>query len=99
MIGTIPYTLLNYFFFYVRVFHLEYDVVRDEYTRVSNNSEVTKEWKKGVSECEDIQRKVELDWGQVYLARKGEAFNSALNFLRMFNRSTITFQRVPLNLP
>ena len=39
---------------------------------MSNNGEVIKEWKKGVSECEDVQRKEELDWGQIYLARKGE---------------------------
>ena len=61
-----------YYVLYFRVFHLEYDVVKDEYTRVSNNGETIKEWKKGVSECEDVQRKVEMDWGQIYLARKGK---------------------------
>ncbi|XP_077125035.1 peptide-N(4)-(N-acetyl-beta-glucosaminyl)asparagine amidase isoform X1 [Ranitomeya variabilis] len=50
-------------------FHLQYNVVDDRYTRVSNNNEVISGWENGVWVTESICRKVENDWKMVYLAR------------------------------
>ncbi|XP_040289093.1 peptide-N(4)-(N-acetyl-beta-glucosaminyl)asparagine amidase [Bufo bufo] len=50
-------------------FHLQYNVVDDCYTRVSNNNEVISGWENGVWRTESICRKVENDWKMVYLAR------------------------------
>ncbi len=51
---------------------LEYDVLRDEYTRSSDcREENLKGFASGADEVENIFRKVEHDWGQVYLARTG----------------------------
>ncbi|XP_075171385.1 peptide-N(4)-(N-acetyl-beta-glucosaminyl)asparagine amidase isoform X1 [Anomaloglossus baeobatrachus] len=50
-------------------FHLQYNIVDDRYTRVSNNSEVISGWENGVWVTESISRKVENDWKMVYLAR------------------------------
>ncbi|XP_069814761.1 peptide-N(4)-(N-acetyl-beta-glucosaminyl)asparagine amidase [Dendropsophus ebraccatus] len=49
--------------------HLQYNVVDDRYTRVSNNNEVINGWENGVWMTESISRKVENDWKMVYLAR------------------------------
>lgn len=55
-----------------QTFHLEYDVVEDCYLRMSSKTgESLKGWSNGVAESQQIMRKVEMDWGQIYLARKG----------------------------
>ncbi|XP_056375984.1 peptide-N(4)-(N-acetyl-beta-glucosaminyl)asparagine amidase isoform X2 [Hyla sarda] len=50
-------------------FHLQYNVVDDSYSRVSNNNEVINGWENGVWMTESMSRKVENDWKMVYLAR------------------------------
>lgn len=59
-----------------KTFHLEYNVVRNEYKRISNHDEVISGWEKGVCEAEDIMRKLEADWKQCYLARRGKMYGS-----------------------
>ncbi|XP_018425568.1 PREDICTED: peptide-N(4)-(N-acetyl-beta-glucosaminyl)asparagine amidase [Nanorana parkeri] len=51
-------------------FHLQYDIVNDQYTRVSNGSEVIAGWENGAWINESMFRKVENDWKMVYLARR-----------------------------
>jgi hypothetical protein len=55
-----------------KVFHLEYDVAEDVYVRRSNGGERVVGWQNGLAECEDVIRKEEFDWGQIYLARRGD---------------------------
>uniref|UniRef100_A0A8C9UPJ6 Peptide-N(4)-(N-acetyl-beta-glucosaminyl)asparagine amidase n=1 Tax=Spermophilus dauricus TaxID=99837 RepID=A0A8C9UPJ6_SPEDA len=50
--------------------HLCYNIVKDQYVRVSNNSQTISGWENGVWKMESIFRKVETDWNMVYLARK-----------------------------
>ncbi|XP_036742017.2 peptide-N(4)-(N-acetyl-beta-glucosaminyl)asparagine amidase isoform X2 [Manis pentadactyla] len=50
--------------------HLCYDIVKDRYVRVSNNSQTISGWENGVWKMESIFRKVETDWNMVYLTRK-----------------------------
>ncbi|KAM3928066.1 peptide-N(4)-(N-acetyl-beta-glucosaminyl)asparagine amidase [Leptodactylus fuscus] len=52
-----------------KCFHLQYNIVEDRYTRVSNNNEEIKGWENGVWLAESMCRKVENDWKMVYLAR------------------------------
>lgn len=52
-----------------KVLHLRYDSTKDQYCRVSNNSEVIKGWDQCVWTKESVFRKVESDWEMVYLAR------------------------------
>ncbi|XP_077347557.1 peptide-N(4)-(N-acetyl-beta-glucosaminyl)asparagine amidase [Lithobates pipiens] len=51
-------------------FHLQYNIVDDQYTRVSNGNEVIAGWENGAWVNESLHRKVENDWKMVYLARK-----------------------------
>ncbi|XP_073486364.1 peptide-N(4)-(N-acetyl-beta-glucosaminyl)asparagine amidase isoform X2 [Aquarana catesbeiana] len=51
-------------------FHLQYNIVDDQYTRVSNGNEVIAGWENGAWVNESMHRKVENDWKMVYLARK-----------------------------
>ncbi len=53
------------------IFHLEYDIVGDRYVRKSAADEETKGWKAGAKESKDVFRKVEKDWKQCYLSRRG----------------------------
>lgn len=48
-----------------KLFHLCYNVVEDNYTRVSNNNEKINGWEKGVWKVESLWRKVETDWKMV----------------------------------
>uniref|UniRef100_A0A9L0T7H1 Peptide-N(4)-(N-acetyl-beta-glucosaminyl)asparagine amidase n=1 Tax=Equus caballus TaxID=9796 RepID=A0A9L0T7H1_HORSE len=50
--------------------HLCYNIVKDQYVRVSNNNQTISGWESGVWKMESIFRKVETDWNMVYLARK-----------------------------
>ncbi|KAK2498168.1 hypothetical protein MC885_021728 [Smutsia gigantea] len=50
--------------------HFCYDIVKDRYVRVSNNSQTISGWENGVWKMESILRKVETDWNMVYLTRK-----------------------------
>ncbi|KAM9308819.1 peptide-N(4)-(N-acetyl-beta-glucosaminyl)asparagine amidase [Gastrophryne carolinensis] len=52
-----------------KCFHLQYNVVEDQYTRVSNGDEVISGWENGAWVNESMCRKVENDWKMVYLAR------------------------------
>ena len=49
----------------------EYNVLKDEYIRVSNDNEVTKGWQNGAAEFQNVAKKQEYDWNMVYLAREG----------------------------
>ncbi|XP_075068456.1 peptide-N(4)-(N-acetyl-beta-glucosaminyl)asparagine amidase [Mixophyes fleayi] len=54
-------------------FHLQYNIVENCYTRVSNQNEVITSWENGVWLAESLCRKVENDWKMVYLARREES--------------------------
>ncbi|KAJ7322491.1 hypothetical protein JRQ81_018778 [Phrynocephalus forsythii] len=53
-----------------KLLHLRYNIVKDYYTRVSNNNEEIAGWEKGVWKMDSMWRKIEPDWEMVYLARK-----------------------------
>ncbi|XP_060637885.2 peptide-N(4)-(N-acetyl-beta-glucosaminyl)asparagine amidase [Anolis sagrei] len=53
-----------------KLLHLRYNIVKDCYTRISNNNENIDGWEKGVWRMDSLSRKVESDWKMVYLARK-----------------------------
>lgn len=50
-----------------KVLHLRYNSTKDQYCRVSNNSEVIKGWDQCVWTTESVFRKVENDWEMVCL--------------------------------
>lgn len=50
-----------------KVLHVRYDSTKDQYCRVSNNSEVVKGWDQCVWTKESVFRKVENDWEMVCL--------------------------------
>lgn len=50
-----------------KVLHLRYNSTKDQYCRVSNNSEVIKGWDQCVWTKESVFRKVESDWEMVCL--------------------------------
>ncbi|XP_032091416.1 peptide-N(4)-(N-acetyl-beta-glucosaminyl)asparagine amidase [Thamnophis elegans] len=58
-----------------KLFHLNYNIVEDCYTRISNNNEKINGWENGVWKMDSLWRKIESDWKMVYLARK-EGFSS-----------------------
>ena len=52
--------------------------MKDEYIRVSSGNEVTKGWQNGAAEFQNVARKEENDWKNVYLARQGGLVASML---------------------
>ncbi|XP_036949635.1 peptide-N(4)-(N-acetyl-beta-glucosaminyl)asparagine amidase [Acanthopagrus latus] len=52
-----------------RLLHVRYSATKDQYCRVSNNSEVIQSWDQCVWRKESVFRKVEDDWQMVYIAR------------------------------
>lgn len=52
-----------------RLLHVRYISTKDQYCRVSNNSEVIQNWDQCVWRKESVFRKVENDWQMVYIAR------------------------------
>ncbi|XP_068189851.1 peptide-N(4)-(N-acetyl-beta-glucosaminyl)asparagine amidase [Antennarius striatus] len=52
-----------------RLLHVSYSASKDQYCRVSNNSELVQGWDKCVWAKESVFRKVESDWQMVYIAR------------------------------
>ncbi|XP_029687591.1 peptide-N(4)-(N-acetyl-beta-glucosaminyl)asparagine amidase-like [Takifugu rubripes] len=52
-----------------RFLHVRYSSVKDEYCRVSNNSEVIQTWDRCLWKKESVFRKIEHDWEMVYIAR------------------------------
>ncbi|KAF1381246.1 hypothetical protein PFLUV_G00151620 [Perca fluviatilis] len=52
-----------------RLLHVCYNAAKDQYCRVSNNSEVIPSWDQCVWRKESVFRKVEDDWQMVYIAR------------------------------
>ncbi|XP_042363102.1 peptide-N(4)-(N-acetyl-beta-glucosaminyl)asparagine amidase [Plectropomus leopardus] len=52
-----------------RLLHVRYSATKDQYCRVSNNSEVIQSWDQCVWRNESVFRKVEEDWQMVYIAR------------------------------
>ncbi len=57
-----------------RAFHLEYDILADEYRRKSDGAaadSTSKGWASGASEVKAVMKKVEHDHQMVYLARTG----------------------------
>lgn len=50
-----------------RLLHVRYSVTKDQYCRVSNDSEVTQSWDHCVWSKESVFRKVENDWEMVRL--------------------------------
>ena len=53
-----------------KVFHLEYDVVADKYSRPVDGTTISG-WKNGIKDCQNVARKEERDWKMVYIARSG----------------------------
>lgn len=51
-----------------RSVHVRYSATKDQYCRVSNNSEVTQSWDQCVWRKESVFRKVEDDWQMVRLS-------------------------------
>ncbi|XP_047460194.1 peptide-N(4)-(N-acetyl-beta-glucosaminyl)asparagine amidase-like isoform X2 [Mugil cephalus] len=49
--------------------HVHYNATKDQYCRVSNNSEIIQSWDQCVWRKESVFRKVENDWQMVYIAR------------------------------
>jgi len=54
----------------------EYNVVSDEYKRVSSANDATRQWQNGASEFQNVARKEEKDWKMIYLARQGWSGNT-----------------------
>ncbi|XP_032378231.1 peptide-N(4)-(N-acetyl-beta-glucosaminyl)asparagine amidase isoform X2 [Etheostoma spectabile] len=52
-----------------RLLHVRYNAAKDQYCRVSNNSEFIPSWDQCVWRKESVFRKVENDWQMVYIAR------------------------------
>ncbi|TNN78979.1 Peptide-N(4)-(N-acetyl-beta-glucosaminyl)asparagine amidase [Liparis tanakae] len=52
-----------------RLLHVRYNSTKDQYCRVSNDSEVTQSWDHCVWSKESVFRKVENDWEMVYICR------------------------------
>ncbi|XP_040910202.1 peptide-N(4)-(N-acetyl-beta-glucosaminyl)asparagine amidase [Toxotes jaculatrix] len=52
-----------------RLLHVCYNATKDQYCRLSNNSEVIQSWDQCVWRKESVFRKVESDWQTVYIAR------------------------------
>ncbi|KAM9838384.1 peptide-N(4)-(N-acetyl-beta-glucosaminyl)asparagine amidase [Aulostomus maculatus] len=52
-----------------RLLHVCYSATKDQYCRVSSDSEVTPSWDQCVWRKESVFRKVESDWKMVYIAR------------------------------
>ncbi|XP_075968972.1 peptide-N(4)-(N-acetyl-beta-glucosaminyl)asparagine amidase [Anarhichas minor] len=52
-----------------RLLHVRYSATKDQYCRVSNNSEVVQSWDQCVWRKESVFRKVEDDWQMVYITR------------------------------
>ncbi|XP_053570212.1 peptide-N(4)-(N-acetyl-beta-glucosaminyl)asparagine amidase [Bombina bombina] len=61
-------------------FHLQYNVVEDRYTRVSNDNEAIAGWDNGVWKTESVFRKVENDWKMVYLARSEDSSSASISW-------------------
>ncbi|KAK2830024.1 hypothetical protein Q5P01_017955 [Channa striata] len=52
-----------------RLLHVRYSSTKDQYCRLSNNSEIIQSWDQCVWRKESVFRKVENDWQMVYIAR------------------------------
>ncbi|XP_076611478.1 peptide-N(4)-(N-acetyl-beta-glucosaminyl)asparagine amidase [Chaetodon auriga] len=52
-----------------RLLHVRYSATKDQYCRVSNDSELIQSWDQCVWRKESVFRKVENDWQMVYIAR------------------------------
>ncbi|GAA6226748.1 peptide-N(4)-(N-acetyl-beta-glucosaminyl) asparagine amidase-like [Lates japonicus] len=52
-----------------RLLHVCYSATKDQYCRLSNNSELIQSWDQCVWRKESVFRKVENDWQMVYIAR------------------------------
>ncbi|XP_034748013.1 peptide-N(4)-(N-acetyl-beta-glucosaminyl)asparagine amidase isoform X3 [Etheostoma cragini] len=52
-----------------QLLHVRYNAAKDQYCRVSNNSEFIPSWDQCVWRKESVFRKVENDWQMVYIAR------------------------------
>ncbi|KAG8429427.1 hypothetical protein GDO86_005688, partial [Hymenochirus boettgeri] len=63
-----------------KCFHLQYNIVEDSYTRLSNNNEVITGWENGTWMVESINKKVENDWKMVYLARREGTSAAAISW-------------------
>lgn len=50
---------------HAKMFHLQYNVVKDCYCRVNSNQETIPGWEKGVWKSESVFRKEEQDWHMV----------------------------------
>ncbi|XP_048848793.1 peptide-N(4)-(N-acetyl-beta-glucosaminyl)asparagine amidase isoform X1 [Brienomyrus brachyistius] len=49
-------------------FHLQYNVTKNQYCRVSSGQEALQGWERGAWKWDSVNRKVENDWQMVYLA-------------------------------
>ncbi|TRY66944.1 hypothetical protein TCAL_03733 [Tigriopus californicus] len=81
-----------------KTFHLKYNVVHDQYRRVSNNDEVISGWDKGVLEAENVLRKLEADWKQCYLARREGAPKSSIKWELDLENTRLSVQSVELHI-
>lgn len=80
-------------------FHLEYDIVKDEYYRPSaSNCSKIKGWASGVSEASNIFRKVEHDWGMMYLARTEGSSKSSISWELNLDESELTVKSIELDV-
>ncbi|XP_062574354.1 peptide-N(4)-(N-acetyl-beta-glucosaminyl)asparagine amidase-like [Saccostrea cucullata] len=77
-----------------KIFHIKYSCTKDEYTRLSNNGEVTKSYSACVNKQQNIFRKEERDWKMVYLARTEGSATAAISW--KFDFSGMEIDRIEI---
>eukprot|EP00095_Tigriopus_kingsejongensis_P002100 maker-scaffold244_size240795-snap-gene-1.29 protein:Tk02100 transcript:maker-scaffold244_size240795-snap-gene-1.29-mRNA-1 annotation:"peptide-n -(n-acetyl-beta-glucosaminyl)asparagine amidase" len=79
-----------------QVFHLAYNVVRDEYTRVSNGNEIVNGWDYGTCEVEGMERIQQSDeWS---LARKEDVGQASMKWKLDLSKTRLSVQSVKLSI-
>ncbi|XP_061884782.1 peptide-N(4)-(N-acetyl-beta-glucosaminyl)asparagine amidase isoform X1 [Entelurus aequoreus] len=76
--------------------HVSYNASKDQYCRVSNDSEVLRSWEGCVWEKESVFRKVEDDWQMVYIARTEGSSAGQISWKFDFAPSELTIKSVSI---
>lgn len=78
--------------------HLEYNVVKDEYVRVSDDDVVIRQWSSAANEVQNVARKEERDWKMVYLSRKDNTGTGMISWTISLEGTDLTVQSVELDV-